>query len=576
MAKRAAGKTAHRAIAGSETASQPSAAAGARFSSEVTVDLRQHNLHVYNTLTRQREKFEPLDPPRVGLYVCGPTVYGDAHIGHAKSYVSFDVIVRYLRYLGYRVTYVQNITDVGHLTDDADQGEDKVERKARAERVHPMAVAEMYTRRYFEDMDRLSIWRPDISPRASGHIIEQIELVKRLLANGHAYEAGGSVYFDVASWPKYGKLSGRTVGEMQAGARVEVSAEKRHAADFALWKRAEAGHIMQWPSPWGMGFPGWHLECSAMSMKYLGESFDIHGGGIENQFPHHEDEIAQAEAATGQPFVRYWLHNNMVTVNGQKMGKSLGNFITLREAIGTSEKPGKWDPMVLRMFILQSHYRSPLDFSDEALNAAKEGYDHLKRAAESLRKQVVTADETIAQTFHGAVRDRIDAIVAQFEEAMQDDFNTAAALGSLQELRREANRLVGEADVPPGCLHLLAGLFRDLGYKVLGLSDLHFGTAYHINVSDGLGMSDARTTTLGETAMNASAQAREVISTAAAAGVIVTLIDAHDKTIQAWVHQRDEARKAKNFALADDIRKRLDEIGIILEDTPEGTKWRFK
>ena len=508
---------------------------------------------MYNTLTRRREKFEPLAPPHIGMYVCGPTVYGDAHIGHAKSYVSFDVIVRYLRYLGYNVTYVQNITDVGHLTDDADQGEDKVERKAKAERVHPMQIAETYTRSYFEDMDRLNVMRPDVSPRASGHIIEQIELVKRLLEAGHAYEVGGSVYFDVASWPKYGRLSGRSVNEMQAGARVEVSAEKRHAADFALWKRAEPGHIMQWPSPWGQGYPGWHLECSAMSMKYLGESFDIHGGGIENQFPHHEDEIAQAEAATGKPFVKYWLHNNMVTVNGQKMGKSLGNFITLKDAFA------KWDPMVLRLFILQSHYRSPLDFSDEALNAAKEGYDHLIRAAESLRKQVVTADEKIAETFDGAVRQRIDAIVAQFEEAMQDDFNTAAALGSLQDLRREANRLVGESNVPPGCFHLLAGLFRDLGYKVLGLKDLHFGTAYYRNKYDGVAIIGALNITLNDITLSASAQVREV-----------------PKERIALIDLREEARKAKNFALADDIRKRLDEIGIILEDTPDGTKWRFK
>jgi cysteinyl-tRNA synthetase len=532
------------------------------------VEIREHNLHVYNTLTRRRERFEPLAPPHVGMYVCGPTVYGDAHIGHAKSYVSFDVIVRYLRYLGYRVTYVQNVTDVGHLTDDADEGEDKVERRARAERVHPMQVAETYARRYFEDMDRLNVLRPDISPRASGHIIEQIELVKRLIETGHAYEAGGSVYFDVASWPKYGRLSGRSVDQMEAGARVEPSAEKRHPADFALWKRADAGHIMQWPSPWGMGFPGWHLECSAMSMKYLGESFDIHGGGMENQFPHHEDEIAQAEAATGKPFVRYWLHNNMVTVNGQKMGKSLGNFITLREAFA------KWDPMVLRMFILQSHYRSPLDFSDEALNAAKEGYDHLKRAAESLRKQVVTADETIAQTFHGAVRDRIDAIVAQFEEALQDDFNTAAALGSLQELRREANRLAGESNVPPGCFHLLAGLFRILGSEVLGLRDLHFGTAHYRNIHDGVGISGAGNITAAPATLSGTGQVREVASTAA--GVVVTFMEAHRKAIQVCIDMRDDARKAKNFAQADDIRKRLDQIGIILEDTPEGTKWRFK
>jgi len=298
---------------------------------EARVTIRGNNLHVTNTLTRRREKFEPLSPPHsdsgrcaVGMYVCGPTVYGDAHLGHAKSYISFDVIVRYLRYLGYDVTYVQNITDVGHLTDDADAGEDKVEKAARAKKVHPMQIAEQFTRRYFEDMDALNVLRPDISPRASGHILEQIEHARKLIERGHAYEANGSVYFDVASWPAYGRLSGRSVEEMQAGARVEVSAraasrvgEKRHPADFALWKKAEPGHIMQWPSPWGPGYPGWHIECTVMGQKYLGETLDIHGGGIENVFPHHEDEIAQAEAATGKPFVRYWLHNNMVTVGGQ-------------------------------------------------------------------------------------------------------------------------------------------------------------------------------------------------------------------------------------------------------------------
>lgn len=526
--------------------------------------IRPHNLHVYNTLTRQREKFEPLDPPRVGMYVCGPTVYGDAHIGHAKSYVSFDVIVRYLRYLGYRVTYVQNITDVGHLTDDADQGEDKVERKARAERVHPMAVAEMYTRRYFEDMDRLNVQRPDISPRASGHVIEQIELVKRLLANGRAYEAGGSVYFDVASWPKYGKLSGRTVGEMQAGARVEVSAEKRHAADFAVWKRAEAGHIMQWPSPWGMGFPGWHLECSAMSMKYLGESFDIHGGGIENQFPHHEDEIAQAEAATGRPFVKYWLHNNMVTVSGQKMGKSLGNFITLKDAFA------KWDPMVLRMFILQSHYRSPLDFSDEALGAAKAGYERLAGAVDRISKAPVKPEDPRTPGEADLVKAQLDTYRGRFREAMDEDFSTAGAVAVLFDLARFANSIIAESGVAgvarPVLEHLLGG-FGEMGTEVLGL-DYVVGISGALNAKLGgialsatarVGVSGALNARLGGITLKATAQVRDV-----------------PKEGKALIELREEARKAKNFALADDIRKRLDEIGIILEDTPEGTKWRFK
>ena len=323
-------------------------------------------LQLYNSLTRRQDEFEPLEDGRVGLYVCGPTVYGHAHLGHAKSYVSFDILVRYLRYLGLSVTYVQNITDVGHLTDDADEGEDKIAKAASRERKHPMALAEYYTRSYFEDMDQLNCLRPDISPRASGHIVEQIELVKTLLAKGYAYEVNGSVYFDVSTFKDYGKLSGRNVEEMQAGTRVEVSADKKNPADFALWKKAEPNHIMQWPSPWGRGYPGWHLECSVMSMKYLGTTIDIHGGGLENQFPHHECEIAQSEAANDAPFVRYWLHNNMVTVDGQKMGKSLNNFITLKQAFdGSHERLTRsYDPLAVRQLILNSHYRSPLDFSD--------------------------------------------------------------------------------------------------------------------------------------------------------------------------------------------------------------------
>jgi cysteinyl-tRNA synthetase len=495
------------------------------------VPLRQHNLHVYNTLARRKERFEPLAPPRVGLYVCGPTVYGDAHIGHAKSYVSFDVIVRYLRYLGYQVTYVQNITDVGHLTDDADEGEDKVEKKARAERLHPMQVAEAYTRSYFEDMDALNVLRPDISPRASGHIIEQIELVKALLARGHAYEAGGNVYFDVASWPRYGRLSGRSVDQMQAGARVEVAADKRHPADFALWKRAEPGHIMQWPSPWGLGYPGWHLECSAMSMKYLGETLDIHGGGIENQFPHHEDEIAQSEAATGQPFVKYWLHNNMVTVGGQKMGKSLGNFITLKDAFA------KWDPMVLRLFILQSHYRSPLDFSDEALAAAREGYLGLMNSVSNFRLRALAGGE-------GPVDPRVVEIVETARQglcaAMDDDFNAPVALSAMFGLARAAGRHALQNSVTMSSMRLVASAFRELGADVLGLTwSLH----------------------LGEFVEDKS---------------LSELLTRNRSLVEYVVEVRNDARAAKNFAQADAIRKRLDEIGIILEDSPDGTKWRFK
>ena len=277
------------------------------------------SLQLYNTLTRRKDNFKTLHEGHVGMYVCGPTVYGHSHIGHAKSYISFDVIVRYLRYRGYKVTYVQNITDVGHLLGETNEGEDRLIRQGRLEQKHPMQIAEDYTRSYFEDMDALDIVRPDISPRATGHIIEQIEMIKLLLERGFAYEANGSVYFDVSKDASYGKLSGRSTEEAESGTRVQAKSEKRHPNDFALWKKAEPEHVMRWPSPWSVGFPGWHVECSAMSMKYLGETFDIHGGGIDNQFPHHECEIAQSESATGKPFVRYWIHNNLVTVNGQKM-----------------------------------------------------------------------------------------------------------------------------------------------------------------------------------------------------------------------------------------------------------------
>jgi cysteinyl-tRNA synthetase len=540
--------------------------------------LRENNLHVYNTLTRTREKFVPLAPPRVGMYVCGPTVYGDAHIGHAKSYVSFDVMVRYLRHLGYQVTYIQNITDVGHLTDDADQGEDKVERKARAEQVHPMQIAEGYTRSFFEDMDRLNVLRPDISPRASGHVIEQIELVKKLLEKGHAYESNGSVYFDVASWPTYGKLSGRSVEQMQAGARVEISAEKRHPADFAIWKRAEPGHIMQWPSPWGMGFPGWHLECSAMSMKYLGETLDIHGGGLENSFPHHEDEIAQSEAATGKPFVKYWLHNNMVTVGGQKMGKSLGNFITLKDAFK------KWDPMVLRMFILQSHYRSPLDFSDEALGAAKTGYERLSRAlgfplSMPWLRSTPDAVDPEAQEF-------VRKTVAKVVQAMDDDFNTPLAIAALFDMATFVNTAVSRGDCTQATMQFLQKQSVIIGDELLGLG-LNYPWAAAMDytsqdapiegpgrqqLASGVALSSQEPAAIepqpvGRQALRPqglSSGGRQMLSPLTN-GMATILIDL-----------RNEARKTKNFAQADAIRKRLDEIGIVLEDSPEGTKWRFK
>jgi len=487
------------------------------------------DLRVYSTLTRRLEEFSPLDPGYVRMYVCGPTVYGDAHIGHGKSYVSFDVVVRYLRYLGYKVRYVQNITDVGHLTDNADAGEDKVEKRAAAERVDPMELVERYTRSYFEDMDALNVVRPDISPRASAHIGEQIELVKTLIEKGFGYEASGSVYFDVSKFPEYGKLSGKRVEELEAGARVEVNPDKRHPADFALWKKAERGHILRWNSPWGWGYPGWHLECSVMSMRYLGETLDIHGGGLENAFPHHESEIAQSQAATGKPFVRYWLHNNMVTVNGTKMGKSLGNFTTLKDAFK------KHPPLSIRYFVLTSHYRSPLDFSDEAIDAAEKGLRRIHNAVGALRAAVGAAKDGIGDASLDDKRFKeLDEFRARFEEAMNDDFNTPAAIAVVSDTVRWANTLLTEGSATKAVLERTNEMFTRLGGDVLGI------------VTENL---------LGESAAGGGGGLE---------GQLVDLL----------IGLRNDMRKAKNFEASDRIRKGLAGLGIELKDGPEGTTWK--
>jgi cysteinyl-tRNA synthetase len=502
-------------------------------------------LRLYNSLTRRQEEFKPLKEGlpagsmagRVGIYVCGPTVYGHAHLGHAKSYVSFDILVRYLRYLGYNATYVQNITDVGHLTDNADEGEDKIARAAKKEKKHPMALAEFYTRSYFEDMDKLNCLRPDISPRASGHIVEQIELVKKLLEKGYAYEVNGSVYFDVSKFEDYGKLSGRNVEDMQAGARVEVSADKKHPADFALWKKAEPNHIMQWPSPWGPGFPGWHLECSVMSTKYLGQPFDIHGGGLENQFPHHECEIAQSEAANGVQFARYWVHNNMVTVDGQKMGKSLNNFITLKEVFSDSPEPKherlsrKYDPLAVRQLILNSHYRSPIDFSDAALFAAQSGYEKITETVINLRRRWSTAPKGPPDS---KVAEQLERLQRKFEAAMNDDLNTSVALSVMFEMVQVTNKLLENTNTTANTLDGMDKRFRKLGGDCLGIVKEHYG-----EVATDVGMID---------------------------GLVKILTE-----------QRSAARKQKDFTIADVIRRQLDKIGIVLEDMPDGTTmWRQK
>jgi cysteinyl-tRNA synthetase len=477
------------------------------------------SLYVYNSLTRTKEPFTPLHEGFVGMYVCGPTVYAHSHLGHAKSYISFDVILRYLRTLGYHVLYVQNITDVGHLSDDADEGEDRLIRQARLDRLHPMQIAELYTRSYFEDMDALNVTRPDIVPRATGHITEQIDLVRALIGKGLAYESHGSVYFDVGKFAGYGKLSRRSVDELNAGARVAVNEDKRHPADFALWKRAEQGHIMRWPSPWGEGFPGWHIECSAMSMKYLGASFDIHGGGLENQFPHHESEIAQSEGASGQPFVHYWLHNNMVTVDGRKMGKSLGNFLTLKDAFA------RWEPQVIRFFILQSHYRSTLDFSEAALEGARGGYTKLINTFRNVCEQIRSAGSTGTLIELAGHREK-------FRAAMDDDFNTPQAIAALFDAARDVNlALAAGAPASRESLEEVRKFYEDLAGAILGIR-LH-------------------------------ERARGATTDELPASLMDLLLEI-----------RSDIRREKLWSLSDKIRDGLTKLGIVLEDKKTGTTWK--
>jgi cysteinyl-tRNA synthetase len=479
-------------------------------------------LSVYNTLTRRLEPFEPVHPPFVGMYVCGPTVYDEPHLGHGKSYVSFDVVVRFLRVSGYKVRYVQNITDVGHLLGDEQDGEDRILKKARLERLEPVEVAQKYERHFFRDMDRLNCLRPDISCRATGHIPEMQELVRTLLEKGAAYEAEGTVYFDVEKFAGYGKLSGKKLEDLKEGVRVEVAEGKRHPFDFALWKKADPSHLMQWNSPWGKGFPGWHLECSAMSMKYLGEHFDIHGGGLDNQFPHHECEIAQSEASTGKPFAKVWLHNNMVTVNGQKMSKSLGNFTTLDELFR------KYDPMTIRFFILQGHYRSPQDFSPDALDAAKKGFGRLNRVVAALKQSAPAAWE--GDSVPEVKGEPWTAMRVKFFESMDNDFGTAGAISILFDLAKETNdRLALSAPSGSDDLVQAGRLFRLIGEDILGFS---FGGD---GESSGAGAEKA------------------------ALDLIVDL--------------RNKIRAQKLWPLSDEIRDGLAKIGIAIEDSKDGSKW---
>ena len=426
-------------------------------------------LLIYNTRTRMKQAFEPLTPGRVGMYVCGPTVYGDPHLGHARSAITFDVVFRYLQHIGYKVRYVRNITDVGHLEHDADEGEDKIEKKARLEELEPMEVAQYYTNRYHDAMKALNVLPPSIEPHATGHIIEQEELVKKILDNGFAYESNGSVYFDIEKYNTkhhYGVLSGRNLDDIINESRdLAGIGEKHNQVDFALWKKAQPEHIMRWPSPWSDGFPGWHTECTAMGRKYLGNHFDIHGGGLDLVFPHHECEIAQAVASQGDEMVRYWMHNNMITVNGQKMGKSLGNFITLEEFF-TGNHPkltSSYSPMTIRFFILQAHYRSTVDFSNEALASSKKGLDRMMDAYANLSR--ITPKDGGEITLKD-----VEALKDKCYEAMNDDFNTPILISHLFDACHTINQLAdGQKTIAPDALEELTKLFSAFAFDVLGL-----------------------------------------------------------------------------------------------------------
>lgn len=488
-----------------------------------------YKLQIYNTLSRQKEVFAPFVAGRVGMYVCGPTVYGDAHLGHARPAIAFDLVYRFLTALGYKVRYVRNITDVGHLENDADDGEDKVARKARIEQLEPMEVVQHYTVRYHKNMEQLNVLRPSIEPHASGHIIEQIEMIKHILEKGYAYEVNGSVYFDVEHYNKghdYGVLSGRRVEELFSNTReLTGQSEKRSSLDFALWKKAGSEHIMRWPSPWSEGFPGWHLECSAMGCKYLGEQFDIHGGGLDLLFPHHESEIAQSTVANGKKPVRYWMHNNMITINGQKMGKSLGNAMSLDDIFAGNHPllAQAYSPMTIRFFILQAHYRSTLDFGNEALQAAEKGLARLSEARKALAKLPSSAD---------APPLGIDRLQQAAWEAMLDDFNSPVAIAQLFEAVRLVNAVAeGHLKISAQELELLQRFFDQFTKDILGLAD--------------------------ETA---TGKDEKIID-----GLMDTILEL-----------RQEARNRKDFATSDKIRDRLSAINIVVKDGKEGSKWQYR
>ncbi len=489
-------------------------------------------LNIYNTLTRTKQPFKPIHEGRVGMYVCGPTVYGDGHLGHARPAITFDVLFRYLSHLGYKVRYVRNITDVGHLEHDADDGEDKIAKKARLEQLEPMEVVQHYLTRYHKAMEALNVLPPSIEPHASGHIIEQIEYVKRILDSGYAYISDGSVYFDVPKYNRdhrYGKLSGRNIDELLATTRtLDGQEQKRNPADFALWKKASPEHIMHWPSPWSEGFPGWHLECSAMGEKYLGETFDIHGGGMDLMFPHHECEIAQSMAHNGQEAVNYWMHNNMITINGKKMGKSLGNFITLDEFFSGSHPllTQPYSPMTIRFFILQAHYRGTVDFSNEALQASEKALGRIQEGYRRLQELTPSESSTID----------VKGIREKCYEALDDDMNTPVVIAHLFDALRLVNSVKdGKATATQDDIDELKSVFDTFLVDILGIRPEIVGGADNAD------------------AMKPFEKAMELI-----------------------LDIRAKAKGAKDWTTSDLIRDRLAEAGFVIKDTKDGAEWSVK
>ncbi len=488
----------------------------------------RESLQIYNSLTRQKEIFKPLVPGRVGMYVCGPTVYGDGHLGHARPAITFDILYRYLMHLGYKVRYVRNITDVGHLENDADSGEDKVAKKARIEQLEPMEVVQHYLNSYHDSMAKLGVLPPSIEPHASGHIIEQIAYVQKILDAGYAYVSEGSVYFDVPKYNAdfhYGKLSGRNIDELLANTRaLDGQEEKRHPADFALWKKASPEHLMHWPSPWSEGFPGWHLECSTMGQKYLGEKFDIHGGGMDLMFPHHECEIAQSVAHNGHETVHYWMHNNMITIDGKKMGKSYGNFITLQEFFNGTHKllDQPYSPMTIRFFILMAQYRSTLDFSNEALKASEKALKRMMEGYKRLLDLKPSAESTID----------VSGFKEKMYEAMDDDLNTPIVIAHLFDVCRLINQVNdGNATATQADIDTMKELFQTFLFDILGI------------IPDGADGADLRP---------------------------------YQQAVDLLLQIRSEAKARKDWTTGDLIRNRLAEFGFSVKDTKDGFEWSLK